>query len=89
MPAKTPVDGIRGRMVSNQMRLIQEHLEAMRRDSHGLEYDPWRLEVDTLWKRTFEQISLMSAGPQQCALESIRELWISYITHYGVMGGAA
>ena len=85
MPAMTPTDRIRTRTVGNRVRLIREHLEAMQRDSHGLEYDPWKREVDVLWKHTFEQINRMRPGPQQHALEMIREQWMTYITHYGVM----
>ena len=66
--------------------MIHEHLEAMQRDAHGLEYDPWKREVDALWKRTFAQISSMRPAPQQSALETVREPWMTYITHYGVMG---
>jgi hypothetical protein len=56
----------------------------MQRDVHGLEYAPWKSEVDNLWKRTFEQISHMSEVPQQSALEVVREPWTTYITHYGM-----
>ena len=89
MARVSPSDRIRTRTVSNNMKLIQEHLEAMQRDSHGMEYDPWKREVDSLWKRTFEHINQMNSGPQQAVLEMIREPWTSYITHYGVMGGAS
>lgn len=89
MPAMTPTDKIRTRTVDNRVRLIHEHLEAMQRDSHGLEYDPWKREVDALWKGTFEQINHMSHGPQQRTLESIRELWMTYITHYGVIDNSS
>ena len=82
MPAVTPTDKIRVRTVGNHVKLISEHLEAMRRDTHGLEFKPWKREVDALWKRTFEQISRMSPAPQQSALETIREEWMVYITHY-------
>ena len=88
MPDMTPTDRIRTRTVANQLRLIREHLEAMQRDSYGLEFDPWKREVDALWKRTFEQISHMRPGPQQSALEMIRELWTSYVAHYAVMSDA-
>ena len=84
MPATTLTDKIRARAVDNHLRLIGEHLEAMQRDAHGLEYDPWKREVDSLWKRTFEQINHMSPTPQQAALESIREPWMSYVAHYAV-----
>jgi hypothetical protein len=83
----TPSDRIRSRTVANNIKLIHEHLEAMQRDAHGLEYDPWKREVDDLWKRTFEQINHMAPEPQQTSLESIRELWMTYITHYNVMNG--
>ena len=81
----TPTDRIRTRMVSNQMKLIDEHLEAMQRDAHGLEYEPWKREVDELWKQAFTQINHMSPDPQRGALEGIREQWTTYITHYGVI----
>lgn len=89
MSRVSPSDRIRSRMVSNNMKLIHEHLEAMQRDAHGMEYDPWKREVDSLWKRTFEQINQMNSGPQKNALEMIREPWVLYITHYGVMDGAS
>ena len=74
MPVMTPSDKIRSRSIANRIKLIHEHLEAMQRDSHGIEYDPWKSEVDALWKRTFETINRMSPEPQQNALELIREL---------------
>ena len=79
----TPTDRRRTRAVGNRLKLIREHLEAMQRDAHGLEYDPLKREVDALWKDTFQQINRMSTGPQQDALEAIREQWMAYITHYG------
>ena len=85
MPPMTPTDRVRTRTVSNQVSLIREHLEAMQRDSHGLEYEPWRAEVDALWKRTFAQINLMAPTPQQHSLESIRDLWTTYVSHYAVL----
>ncbi len=81
----TATDMVRTRAVQNQTKLIHEHLEAMQRDAHGLEYGPWKTEVDELWKRTFGQINRMSPVPQQRSLESIRELWTSYVTHYSVI----
>lgn len=86
MPRVTPTDKMRTRTVGNHVRLIHEHLEAMQRDAHGLEYDPWKAEVDALWRRAFEQINRMSPAIQQRSLESIREPWMKYITHYSVMG---
>ena len=85
MSSVTPTDRIRSRTVANNANMIQEHLEAMQRDSHGLEYAPWKGEVDAMWKKTFAEISLMGAGPQQASLESIRELWTTYITHYATV----
>lgn len=82
MPEVTATDMMRARTVENQARLIREHLEAMQRDAHGLEYAPLKCEVDALWKRTFEQINRMSPIPQRHNLESIRELWTTYIAHY-------
>ena len=82
MPAITVSDKIRLRTLGQQLRLIQEHLEAMQRDSHGLEYDPWKREVDHIWKQTFKIISQMSVTLQQTSLEKIRELWMSYVRHY-------
>ena len=80
----TPRDRIRTRSVGNQVRLIKEHLEAMQRDSHGAEYMPWKAEVDAIWKKVFDQINRMKPELQKPALESIRELWTTYITHYNV-----
>ena len=84
MPGVTPTDRIRIRTVDNHLKLISEHLEAMQRDMHGLEYAPWKREVDAMWKRTFEEIGRMSPLPQQDALESIKEQWTMYITHYAL-----
>ena len=78
----TTEDRIRTRTVQNLLRQIEEHLEAMQRDVHGLEYAHWKEEVDGFWKSIFEQVSLMAEAPQQSALEMIREEWTSYITHY-------
>ena len=86
-PNTSTADRIRTRMVGNQVQLVREHLEAMQRDAHGLEYDPWKGEVDALWRRIFEEINRMSSEPQSCSLESIRELWTTYITHYPVTDG--
>ncbi len=80
--AVSPQDRIRARAVRNAQKRISEHLEAMQRDAHGLEFAPWHAEVDDLWKTVFGNINRMSAGPQREALESIRELWMNYITHY-------
>ena len=74
MPAITVSDKIRLRTLDQQLRLIQEHLEAMQRDSHGLEYDPWKCEVDHIWKQIFKIISQMNVTLQQTSLEKIREL---------------
>ncbi len=84
MAAASAMDRIRARAVRNCQKRINEHLEAMQRDAHGLEFAPWLAEVDGLWKSIFGNINLMSVGPQKEALESIRELWTTYITHYGV-----
>ena len=78
----TTEDRIRTRTVQNLLKHIEEHLEAMQRDVHGLEYAHWKEEVDGLWKSIFEHVSLMAEAPQQSALEMIREDWTSYITHY-------
>ena len=80
----TPRDRIRTRSVGHQVRPITEHLEAMQRDSHGAEYMPWKAEVDAIWKKVFDQINRMKPELQKPALESIRELWTTYITHYNV-----
>ena len=89
MPSMSPTDMIRTRTVANQLELIREHLEAMQRDMHGLEFEPWKREVDALWTRIFQQISHMRSGPQQSALESVRELWTTYVAHYAVMSDAS
>ena len=81
----TSRDRIRTRTVSNQVSLIREHLEAMQRDTHGLEYEPWKTEVDELWKSAFGHINDMDEGPQKMSLEMIRELWTMYISHYAAL----
>ena len=81
-----PADRILLRTVSHQVRRVQEHLEAMQRDAHGAEYDPWKREVDQIWKATFERINEMSPEPQRAALEMIREPWMLYLSHYAVPG---
>ena len=75
-------DIIARRYVANALRSIEEHLESMQRDSHGLEFTPWKEEVDGIWKDIFENINSMSELPQRDALELIRESWTSYLTHY-------
>ena len=80
----TSQDRILARTVGNKVRMIREHLEAMQRDAHGLEYSPWRLEVDELWKDVFVNINNMNSDTQPAALESVKDLWMTYITHYNV-----
>ena len=80
----TPQDKIRVRTVGNKVRMISEHLEAMQRDAHGLEYAPWKTEVDELWKTLFEDVNEIDPDIQPIVLESIKELWMTYITHYAV-----
>lgn len=77
-----PTDRISQRSVVNDLRLIEEHLESMQRDSHGLEFARWKDEVDELWKKIFEHVNGLSPEPQQQTLELIRENWTSYLTHY-------
>ena len=83
----TPIENIRSRMVINQLNSIQEHLEAMERDTYGLEYAPWKSEVDDIWKRIFLNISKMQPKNQGVALQAIETVWKSYISHYGVLTG--
>ncbi len=80
-------DKISSRTVLNQLKLIREHLEEMQRDAHGLEYEPWKQEVDGLWKGVFDEINGMSPEPQHSSLERIRELWTMYISHYSTESG--
>ena len=80
----TPQDRIQVRTVGNKVRMIREHLEAMQRDAHGLEYGPWKVEVDELWKTVFISINEMDPESQPAALESVKDLWMTYITHYNV-----
>ena len=80
----TPQDKIRVRTVGNKVRMIREHLEAMQRDAHGLEYAPWKTEVDELWKSLFAEVNELDPEIQPVALESIKDLWMTYITHYAV-----
>ena len=65
-----------------ELVLIQELLEAMQRDVHGLEYQPWKKEVDLLWKKVFGEINKMQPETQSHSLDSVRELWTSYVAHY-------
>ena len=46
------------RLVFRKIDHIQEHLEAMQRDPHGLEYAPWKTEVDNIWKEIFSDITI-------------------------------
>ena len=55
----------------------------MQRDVHGLEYSPWKREVEYLWGTIFEQIAKMTLGAQKSSLQTIRETWTSYLAHYG------
>ncbi len=80
----TPQGRIQVRTVGNKVRMIREHLEAMQRDAHGLEYAPWKVEVDELWKTVFININEMDPESQPAALESVKDLWMTYITHYNV-----
>ena len=80
----TPKERIGVRTVGNKVRMIREHLEAMQRDAHGLEYGPWKMEVDELWKEVFTSINGLDSEAQPAALESIKDLWMTYITHYNV-----
>lgn len=81
----TQTDRIRMRNVHNKVRLVQEHLEAMQRDVHGLEYPHWKNEVDALWRSVFDEISKMGDGPQHATLETIRADWTLYLTHYAAI----
>ena len=81
---QTPSDILKARLVLNKVVLIEEHLEAMQRDPHGLEYAPWKVEVDQVWKQVFELINSMYEDAQPLVLESIKETWVSYISHYGI-----
>ena len=82
-----PIDRLKTRLVFKNIDNIQEHLEAMQRDPHGLEYNPWKLEVDNIWKKIFSDINEMSEEAQKMVLDSMREIWVSYITHYGAVEG--
>lgn len=72
----------RKRTVRNLTILIQEHLEAMQRDVHGIEYLPWKREVDDMWRRAFENINRMSSDTQVVVLEDIRQTWTTYLIYY-------
>ena len=78
----TPDDMSRKRTVRNLTILIQEHLEAMQRDVHGIEYLPWKREVDDMWRRVFENINRMSSDTQVVVLEDIRQTWTTYLIYY-------
>ncbi len=78
-------DILHSRIVQNNVVRIEEHLEAMQRDPHGLEFGPWKMEVDETWKSSFDRINKMGESSQRVILESIREIWVNYITHYGAV----
>ena len=82
MPKAKLIDQKRLRLVQNYVQFIAEHLEAMQRDVHGLEYRPWKKEVDLLWKKIFGEINKMRPETQSHCLDSVRELWTSYVAHY-------
>lgn len=86
MSYMTPADRVRLRIVRHQIKRVREHLEAMQRDAHGIEYAPWKNEVDNIWKVTFENINEMDEMPQRSALEMIREPWMMYLSHYAAIG---
>ena len=71
----TPHDRVLARTVGNQTRMIEEHLEAMQRDSHGLEYARWKLEVDDMWKSVFGHINDMREDLQKSLLD---HFWFGY-----------
>ena len=75
-------DSISSRIVMNLLVLIQEHLISMQRDPHSPEFDSWKSEVDYLWKKIFENISLMANQGQEKNLGVIKPVWMDYITHY-------
>ena len=81
----TPTDRLKTRLVFKKIDHIEEHLEAMQRDPHGLEFAPWKNEVDDIWKKIFSDINEMSEEAQKLVLEAMREIWVSYITHYGAV----
>ena len=81
----SPIDRLKMRLVFRKTDHIEEHLEAMQRDPHGLEYAPWKTEVDNIWKEIFSDINDMSEDAQKIVLEAMRETWVSYITHYGAV----
>ena len=56
----SPIDRLKMRLVFRKIDHIEEHLEAMQRDPHGLEYAPWKTEVDNIWKEIFSDINDMS-----------------------------
>ena len=82
----SPADRVRLRTAQLHVKRIREHLEAMQRDAHGVEYAAWKSEVDNIWKAVFENIDEMSETPQQSALELIREPWMMYLSHYAAIG---
>ena len=78
----TTTERIRTRLICNQVRQIREHLEAMQRDVHGIEYSIWKQEVDALWKSIFHNIEKLSEDTQKSTLQLIREPWTMYLTYY-------
>lgn len=77
-----PHDRVLARTVENKTRMVEEHLEAMQRDSHGVEYARWKSEVDDIWKSIFEHINEMREDLQKSSLDEITELWTIYLKHY-------
>jgi len=78
----TPSGFISSRIVLNLLVLIEEHLISMQRDPYSPEFDSWQSEVDYLWKKIFETISLTENQCQGKNLEIIKPVWVDYITHY-------
>ena len=77
-----PSNFISSRIVLNLLVLIEEHLISIQRDPHSPEFDSWKPEIDYLWKKIFENISLIQGRSQEKNLEIIKPVWMNYITHY-------
>ncbi len=80
-----PEDRMNFRLILRKTALIQEHLESMQRDSFGIEFDAWKIEVDEIWKNIFQVINLLGEESQKIVLVNIQEEWVNYISHYGVL----
>ena len=70
-------DLLHSRIVQNNVVRIEEHLEAMQRDPHGLEFGPWKMEVDETWKSSLIESIKWESLP--------KEIFLSRSGRYGLI----